>query len=55
MLIHISTTDDNALRNKVNEAVAVYDEYVKSRDQTDGAGPNEAEAAKPKSDDENES
>ena len=31
-----STTDDNALRNKVNEAMNVYNEYVKTREQPEG-------------------
>lgn len=42
-----STTDDNALRNKVNEAMNVYNEYVKNRDDApkDGADGN-GDAAK---------
>ncbi|KAJ9151134.1 Polyadenylate-binding protein [Pleurostoma richardsiae] len=35
--------DDNALRAKVDEALAVYDEYVKSQGQAQGPGEGEAE------------
>ena len=31
-----SIEDDNALRAKVDEAMAVYDEYVKAQTTTDG-------------------
>ena len=43
-----STTDDNALRHKVTEAVAVYEEYVKGRDQPESQGVNGSENEKPK-------
>lgn len=49
-LTFCSTNDDNALRAKVSEAMNVYDEYVRSREQ-DGAkadGAN-AENEKPQS------
>lgn len=31
MLIDVSVDDDNALRAKVDEAMTVYDEYVKNK------------------------
>lgn len=33
-----STTDDNALRAKVDEAMNVYNEYVKNRSDNDDLG-----------------
>lgn len=44
------TTDDDALRLKVEEAMNVYDEYVKNQGQGDSneAQPNGAENVQPK-------
>lgn len=41
-----STNDDAALRAKVEEALTVYDEYVKSKSDTDGAASKENGPAK---------
>ena len=40
--------DDSALRAKVDEAMAVYDEYVKQQDTTGGEAPKTEEKAEEK-------
>lgn len=37
VLIHYSTNDEDALRVKVDEAMNVYDEYVKNQGEDEGA------------------
>lgn len=50
MLIVVSVDDDNALRAKVDEAMNVYDEYVKNKggdaEPPAGSGGKSGEAAK---------
>lgn len=42
-----STEDDNALRAKVDEALSVYDDYMKSRPRDEGTnGPTEDDGAR---------
>ncbi len=53
MLTRNSTGDDNALRNKVNEAMSVYDEYIRVKehgDPKDGPDGIGIENEKPKAD-----
>ena len=43
MLTVRRTGDDNALREKVQEALNVYDEYLKNHNGPSGEGQNEAQ------------
>ena len=50
-LLSLSTNDEGALRNKVDEAMRVYNEYVTNAKPEDGSAPtNGAENAAPASD-----
>lgn len=44
------TSDDAALRNKVNEAMNVYEEYMKGRNTDQKEGAEGGENEKPKTD-----
>ena len=44
LLTSISVDDDAALRSKVDEALAVYDDYMKSRTKDGANGTKEDEA-----------
>lgn len=42
----ISVDDDNALRAKVDEALSVYDEYMKTKDPGDANGARNEDGAR---------